>query len=402
MALRKAKIQPTTDEKRYITLNFLESAYVSGTRVVITPVKKYSLSKLSGESFEYGTPVETFILYDERPKVSLLKRFGWYREDQEELPQIAHIPTHLLYRKYGWNIGENVPTQIPEVQPTDGDKWADVDNETLYIYEIDEWVPYSMPTAYYAPTSAGQYLFNPKTAILHMSIFAWDSGTILPTSQPTTPEDGDRWFDKVNDMLYTYDGDTTSWDAGVAVPTELYDPMSENLYYFDEGDNKLFRSTYGERVANEVLLDGNDMQNLTRTGEADAYIMKPLEVKRGTLIDVFYDFAPDSREGDTLYDGGEFKDDSTYLLDGGTFGDRFILEADMGTFSDQDDPYDFPIDNSIVVNRFYVTAPKIDTVSITYVCKLMAYKFDADKEAEEDQNKSNGEFMDFNSGEFGV
>ena len=241
MALRRAKILPTVQEKRHITLNFLEAAYMSGTRVVITPVTDYSLSTLSGESFEYGDSIETWIIYDERPKVSLLKRLGWYREDDEHLPQIAHIPTHLLYRKYGWSIGNSVEESEPQTQPVDGDKWADVPNKILNIYEVDQWVQYPMPTEYYAPTAVSQYFYNPKTTLLHTSIFAWSSGTELPTTQPTSPEDGDQWFDEAADLLYTYV--TDAWDAGVAVPTTLYEPMSEGLYYFDEGSDKLYVST---------------------------------------------------------------------------------------------------------------------------------------------------------------
>lgn len=53
MALRQAKIQPTLEEKRYITLQFLEAAFMSGSEVNITPVEAYGLSDLSGERFTY-------------------------------------------------------------------------------------------------------------------------------------------------------------------------------------------------------------------------------------------------------------------------------------------------------------------------------------------------------------
>ena len=137
------------------------------------------------------------------------------------------------------------------------------------------------------------------------------------------------------------------------------------------------------------------MQALITNGESDAYLMKPLHIKRGSIIDIFYDFAPDA-QGDTLYDGGEFGDQQTYIMDGGVYNSQFALEADMGGFDDADDPYDFPIDNSIVINRFYITEPRIDTVSIQYVCKIMPYKFDADKEQTPGQD-NNGDYLNFDS-----
>lgn len=99
MALRQAKILPTLEEKRYITLQFLEAAYVSGNEVNITQVEGYGLTTLSGERFTYKDPVNTYVIFDERPKPHLLQRYGWFREHAETIPIIAYMPTHLLYDK---------------------------------------------------------------------------------------------------------------------------------------------------------------------------------------------------------------------------------------------------------------------------------------------------------------
>lgn len=293
MALRQAKIQPTIQEKRYITLQFLEAAYVSGNRVIITPVDTYSLSTLSEEQYTYKDPVETYIIYDERPKVGLLKKFGWFREDEENLPQIAFIPTHLLYQK-----------------------------------------------------------------------FTWDSGIVIFTVEPVEPEEGDQWFDESINTLYTYSNE--AWDTGVVLEIEEPEEFTElGQTWFDKDTSTLYTVIEGP-VINEVLLEGDEMQSLVTTGESDNYVLKPLEIKRGTLMDVFFDFAP----GQTL-------------------------PTPTG-------PYDFAVDNSTVINRFYVTEPRIDTVSINYTCKLMAYKYDADKEATELQNPANGEFLKFDSDQHGI
>lgn len=127
MALRQAKVQPTLQEKRYITLQMLEGGYMHGSKVDITPVENYELTTLSGEQFTYGDKVSTYIIYDERPKVSLLKSLGWYREDAEMLPQVAYIPTHLLYDKETGEVVNEVALDGNEmtklVQTGVGDKY---------------------------------------------------------------------------------------------------------------------------------------------------------------------------------------------------------------------------------------------------------------------------------------
>lgn len=99
MALPKAKILQTVQEKRYYTLNLLEAAVMSGNRVGIHTVKTSDLTNKSGEVYTYDEPIYTYVIFDERPKVHLLKTLGWYREDTSELPILAYIPTHLLYKK---------------------------------------------------------------------------------------------------------------------------------------------------------------------------------------------------------------------------------------------------------------------------------------------------------------
>jgi hypothetical protein len=325
MALRRAKIQPTLQEKRYITLQLLESAYMSGNRVLIHPVSSYSLSTLAKENFTYEDPVETYIIYDERPKVHLLKKLGWFREDEENLPQIAYIPTHLLYSKYGW-----------------------------------------------------------------------DNGSEVSLGEVTSPTLGDRWYNSLEGLLYTYDG--SSWDDGVEVPIERYIPSSVGEYYIDPLESTIYTSIAKKDIVNEVLLEGDEFQDLVEQGESTSYKLEELKIKRGTLIDVFYDFAPDVDDTGE-YDLGEFNSDQDSLIDAGEFGEPQPTQIDLNK---DRNPYDFPIDQSVTINRFYVTESRMDTVSINYTCKLMAYKYQAEGEAEEDQNISNGPFLNFKSDEHGA
>lgn len=103
MAKKKAQLRQTLHEKYYYTLQFLESAFMLGSEVDVTPVVEYSLGYKSGERFRYGKSVNTYIIFNERPKVNLLQRLGWYREGQDA-PILAYIPTHLLYEKESGSI----------------------------------------------------------------------------------------------------------------------------------------------------------------------------------------------------------------------------------------------------------------------------------------------------------
>lgn len=96
---------------------------------------------------------------------------------------------------------------------------------------------------------------------------------------------------------------------------------------------------YAKAVANYTLLTGEDMGPLVEYGESDNYILEPLYIQRGALIDIKY--------------GYDFID----------------IEH-----------------NESIENLFYVTDVKVDTISINYVANLMPYKYDNPNEGEPDSN----------------
>jgi len=295
MAKASARILPSIEEKRYVTLQFLEGAFISGTRVRITPVKTYTISDLSKETYTYDTPVDCYIIYNERPKVSLLKQHGWYRDNQEgPLPQIAQIATHLLYTK----------------------------------------------------------------------------------------------------------GD-------VSIPVH------------------------------DVQLLGNNMRALVKTGQSDNYILKPLVIKRGTLIDVFYDFAP-PKALTTEEEVSQFESTHSTVLDleveTVTVEDKYIVTVALQAFDllssaaktelapekllldnlleeiesleDPENPIEivipedrYPIDSNQVINRFIVVEPFIDTISINYTCNIMPYRYDKTSEVptEEEARPNTNDWLNFDA-----
>lgn len=101
MAITAAKATQSIQEKRYYTLNLLEASFQHGSEVDIYTVQNMSVSDLGAEVFTYNmaSPLNTYVIFDERPKPQLLQKYGWYRENQEQIPILAYIPTHLLWLK---------------------------------------------------------------------------------------------------------------------------------------------------------------------------------------------------------------------------------------------------------------------------------------------------------------
>lgn len=120
-----SRIVPNLQEKRYYTLNLIESAVMSGSKVYIREVDRDKwkhienneevykpLTELSSEIFYYRKDpdnltedlvVETYIIFDDRPKINLLKTLGWFKEDGTA-PLLAYIPTHLIYNINGKEV----------------------------------------------------------------------------------------------------------------------------------------------------------------------------------------------------------------------------------------------------------------------------------------------------------
>src|SRR5690606_21934542 len=70
---------------------------------------------------------------------------------------------------------------------------------------------------------------------------SFDSGVVIPVTQPTSPNNGSRWFDESADLLYTYDGN--DWNAGVAVATTKQQIPAAGNQYFDKDSDRLYKAT---------------------------------------------------------------------------------------------------------------------------------------------------------------
>jgi hypothetical protein len=292
MAKAIARILPSLEEKRYITLQFLEGAFMSGTKVKITPVKTYNISDLSKEIYTYDEPIECYIIYNERPKVSLLKQFGWYRDNQEgPLPQVAQIATHLLYKK--------PEPFVPPVYET-----VEEEVEAFELAHV-EALALTVETVVIA-----------DRAIVQSALLAYEYLT----------EEAREILEQEKDLLDLVLAEIIEQELDAEVePVLPVVPQPE--------------------IIHDVQILGNEMRALVKTGESSKYILQPINIRRGTIIDVFYDFAPE-RE-----------------------------------------------------NRFIVVDPFIDTISINYTCNIMPYRYEKTTEVpeEDDARKNSNKWLNFDA-----
>jgi len=87
------------------------------------------------------------------------------------------------------------------------------------------------PTAYWL----GQLYKNTSTGL-------WNTGVILPVSQPPIPVEGSKWFNETTDKLFTYS--SGSWDAGISLPTTQPSSPADGAQWFQESTNKLFTYSF--------------------------------------------------------------------------------------------------------------------------------------------------------------
>lgn len=90
-----ARNEPTLNEIDLLQKQFLEASYMGGTLVKYFRIMDVDVTKISSEKWTYRDPVELHIVYDKRPKVSLLKRLHWYREDSDIQPAIMYVPSKV-------------------------------------------------------------------------------------------------------------------------------------------------------------------------------------------------------------------------------------------------------------------------------------------------------------------
>lgn len=143
MDTKHVKITPTNLELELFKQFFSESSYMGGTRVKYQTIKSRVLSDISDEYYEWNDPIELDIIYDERPKVSLLKRLNWFTEDPSIQPKIMYIPSKVGNTVLNVRRGDLVSV-INTVNSSDENIFqvSEVRTELVYYMFICNIVPF--------------------------------------------------------------------------------------------------------------------------------------------------------------------------------------------------------------------------------------------------------------------
>lgn len=95
-------LRPSPREVRYERVQFYESLKVQGIPCTISSLKKsedthdfYGDLLAPGDAQTHEDSFRTMITFETMPSVQTLRSYGWYQDDSEGLPVVAHIP--LIY-----------------------------------------------------------------------------------------------------------------------------------------------------------------------------------------------------------------------------------------------------------------------------------------------------------------
>lgn len=150
-----------------------------------------------------------------------------------------------------WDGSQNVPQDviIESSDPSnvsDGVYWFN--GTTLQQRTAGVWEPISLVTYSQDPTDLGggnDYWFNGTQGYKWCGKTWCEQATYMQSTDPVdvqSPEDcGHYWYDSENGILYEYNLDSCKWEETFALTWhEAPNALSENTYWFDDVNEKLF------------------------------------------------------------------------------------------------------------------------------------------------------------------
>jgi hypothetical protein len=153
------------------------------------------------------------------------------------------IPNKKLYIYNGelW-IGEDIYTEKP-IDYSDGESWVDPETGVIYTYDLslNEWIPGDV--AYL--TDLTIYKENDKWINLNTyEVQEFDSNNIWVSlgnsslSEPIQYQEGDSWFDSSTYSLYIYSNG--SWTLQQVLPTTIPSDPEEGELWYNVDDDEIF------------------------------------------------------------------------------------------------------------------------------------------------------------------
>ncbi len=102
-------IQPDSDIVRKI---FLEASEAVGCTAIYREVKLTTKDLYNDPTNHYEDPIVLEVLFDENPKVKVMKSYGWYNEDEEIRPLLIYLPIYKNIHRELLNVMEESIIEI--------------------------------------------------------------------------------------------------------------------------------------------------------------------------------------------------------------------------------------------------------------------------------------------------
>ncbi len=157
------------------------------------------------------------------------------------------------------------------------DAIANITHSSVYYLSHVSYLQ-EMVNSSYSSEPVGTNLYSDLTD--DFNTITWDAGVILPVSEPSTPSNGDQWFNETTNTLYTYNG---TWDTGVILPVSepstpsngdrWFDETIDTLYIYDEylySFNSFYDS--GDNFVNQINFSDSALSSFSGNGDIYLYI----------------------------------------------------------------------------------------------------------------------------------
>jgi len=87
---------PSPKELSLISDFHLEAGKLLGTEVKIKFIDDRELDLYNDPNYDFESDMSLYIILDQRPRIRILEKLGWYDEDQDDLPMLAYFAKENL------------------------------------------------------------------------------------------------------------------------------------------------------------------------------------------------------------------------------------------------------------------------------------------------------------------
>lgn len=202
---------------------FLEATQAVGCTAIYHEVKTLEEDIYNDPSTEYLEPLTLDVLFDENPKVRVLKDLGWYNEDEEIRPLLIYLPIYKNLNNEVLNVIENSLVEIVYLG-INKKRTFRITTKRLDSLFGNYWICKCVPERNI------QFRYDPSDGLeflnVNRSIDSSDSSAGSDTTAPTT----------VQELDIAYADDTTSIDLSAEESASIEDFFSDGTSTTTQSD----------------------------------------------------------------------------------------------------------------------------------------------------------------------